>query len=75
MSDNVEPQPEVGDRVVAADDLAIGDLVWFDTSQPGLVLIRKVLTAALRQTTGRVYGVGPGDAPGSCAFAPIGTDA
>jgi hypothetical protein len=32
----------VGARVVAADDLAIGDLVWFDTTQRNVVLIRKV---------------------------------
>jgi hypothetical protein len=65
-------QPEQGDRIVAGDDLSIGDIVWFDTAQqPGLIIIRKVLPGSVPDLPSALYRVEPGDAPNTLVFTPV----
>ena len=68
MSAGPFPDPAVGETVIAADDLRIGDYAWFDRGRPALIIIRKINPNELDSFSGEVYRVGAGETPDKRTF-------
>jgi hypothetical protein len=68
-----EGDAKLGRRVVTADDITLGDLVWFDGTDPNVLLIRNCKTSA-RPENCMPYEVLPGGEPGVVRFVPKGPD-
>ena len=63
-----EPAP-TGRRVITVDDLTLGDRVWFDESEPAVLVIRNLKTSSPPDGS-PVYRVLPGERRGVLRFVP-----
>lgn len=65
---------QIGEEVVTGDHLAVGDLVYFDTTLGHQIIIRKLSARQARSFQGKIYRVEPGSTPESVHFRLITAD-
>lgn len=63
--------PEVGDSLVTADDITIGDIVYFDRVESHRLLLRKLHPWEMCKPGARLLRVRRGDEPGTVWLAPV----
>ena len=71
MTGSQPDSADVGDRVIAVDNLEVGDLACFQAVAPGVIAIRKLDSASIESFPGNVYRVEVGSTPSSRTFTCI----
>ena len=68
---DVDNRLRVGDQVVTADDLAEGDIAYFERVGPNRVVVRAMTDELLRQYSGPIFAVIGIDAKGLAQFQEV----
>ena len=66
-----KPDPGVGENFVCADNISMGDLVYWDRATDGTVLLRRLEEWQLESFDGPVWRVEQGDEPLAIALRQV----
>ena len=74
MTENANDEPQLGDTMEIAEAMAIGDVVYFDRTSEGVVMIRVVTEEVLAAYDGPIFLLAGVDASGAASFTPVSRD-